>query len=130
MASSLVLAVCGMGLLAFGVSRTDSRARRRTIAILLCVCGLVPIGTAAVGAGSNWGLRIGAMGAYSAAGAWLGMAAATISGRRHAGVILVSFGKVGTGLTIVWLICALGGMLGVVIQALDGPPSGSLFFLV
>jgi hypothetical protein len=102
MTPDLVLAVGGMTVLAFGVWRIEYMAPRRPIAILLCACGIVLIATAAARAGSNWGLRIAALGTYSGAGGLLGATTATISAKRHAGAILASLGMVAaTGFKIV-----------------------------
>jgi hypothetical protein len=117
--------------LALGTWRIESMAPRRPIAYLLCACGIVLIATVAARAGSNWGLRIGALGMYSSAGGCLGATTATISAKRHAGAILASFRKITpTGFKIVSAIAVSGGMLGVVMQALDAHRPGSLFLLV
>jgi hypothetical protein len=131
MAPDLVLAVGGMTLLAFGVWRIECMAPRRPATILLCVCGIVLIATAAARTGSNWSMRIAALGMYSGAGGSLGTTAATISTKRHAGAILASLGVVATtGFKIVSAIGISCGMLGVVMQALDAHRPSSLFSLV
>jgi hypothetical protein len=131
MAPDLVLAVGGMAVLVFGAWRIQDRAPRRPITILLCVCGIVLIATAAERAGSNWGLRIAALGMYSTAGLLVGVTTATIWARRHAGAILASFGIVAmTGYKIMSVIAVSGGMVGVFIQAMDAHRSSSLFMLV
>lgn len=118
-------------MLAFGVWRIESMAPRRMIAILLCTCGLALIGAAAARAGLNLGLRIAALGIYSGTGGLLGATTAAISAKRHAGTILASLGMVATtGFKIVSAIGISGGMLGVVMQALDGERPSSLLLLL
>jgi len=133
MTLALILAVTGMGVLAFGVWRMESMAPHRmiAIAILLCATGVVLIGIAAAGAGSNWGLRLATLGIYSGAGGSLGTTAAIISAKRQAGTILASLGMVTTtGFRIVSAIAVSGGLLGVVMQAVEGHNPGSLLLLV
>jgi hypothetical protein len=120
MPSDLALAVGGMTVLAFGVWRIERVAARRPIAYLLCACGIVLMAIAAARAGSSWGLRIAALGMYSAAAGLLGGMAATISAKRHAGPILVSLGMVATtGSMVLAAVAGYGGMLAVVMQSLD-----------
>jgi hypothetical protein len=131
MTLALVLAVSGMGVLAFGVWRMESMAPRRMIAILVCASGIALIGIAAAQAGSNWGLRLAALGLYSSAGGSLGATAVTILAKRQAGVTLASLGMVATtGFKIVSAIAVSGGLLGVVMQAVEGHNPGSLLLLV
>jgi hypothetical protein len=131
MAPDLVLAVFGTSVLAVGVWRMEFRALYRPIAILLCAGGIVLITIAAARAGSNWSLRIAALGTYAGAGGLLGATTATLWAKRHAGAILVSLGMVATtGFKIVSAIAIPGGMLAVVMQALDARRPGSLFLLV
>jgi hypothetical protein len=131
MATDLVLAVGGMTVLAFGLWWMERMALRRPIAYVLCACGIVLIATAAARAGSNWALRIAALGMYSTAGLLLGTTTATIWARRHAGAILASLGMVAmTGYKIMSAIAVSGGMLGVFMQALDAHRSSTLFMLV
>ena len=120
-----------MTMLAFGVWRIECMARYRLIAYLMCACGIVLIATAAARAGSSWGLRIAALGVYSAAGGLLGATAAIISAKRHAGAILASLGMVeAAGFKILSAIASSLGIVGVVMQALDAHRPASPFQLV
>jgi hypothetical protein len=132
MADELIFGVVGMALLAVGTCLMGWRpgSASRALAIFLCVCGIALIATAAHGE-PRWSVRVAALGMYSSSGGFLGMTAWTIWAKRHAGPILATLGAVATsGFRIVSIIVISAGTLGVIMQYIDTPQSGSLFMLV
>jgi len=106
MAHELILGAAGMALLAVGICWAGWRPQgsNRTLAILLCVCGIALIATAAHGE-PRWTVRVAALGMYSSSGGFLGMIAWAIWAKRHAGPILATLSAVATsGFRIVSMI--------------------------
>jgi hypothetical protein len=121
-----------MALLAVGICWTGWRPHgsSRALTIFLCVCGIALIATAAHGE-PRWSVRVAALGMYSSSGGFLGMAAWAIWAKRHAGPILATLSAVATsGFRIVSMIVISAGTLGVIMQFIDKPRSGSFFMLV